>query len=65
MTTTVPTMLTVAEAAAMPRLRERTLRDYAHTVVVPSIRIGRPVRFVEADLQAHVDGLRASPGPTS
>jgi excisionase family DNA binding protein len=51
--------MTAAEAANLLRLRDSTLREYARRGIVPSIRIGRHLRFVEADLQAYLDRLRA------
>lgn len=56
-----PRLLTAAEAADFLRLRESTLRDYARRGVVPSVRIGRHVRFLEPDLVAWLEGLRPEP----
>jgi excisionase family DNA binding protein len=53
-----PRLLTVAQAAAFLTLKESTLRDYARRHVVPSIRIGRHMRFVEDDLIGYLDELR-------
>jgi hypothetical protein len=39
-------------------LRESTLRDYARRGVVASVKLGRHLRFVEADLVAYLDELR-------
>jgi len=39
-------------------VRESTVRDYARRGVVPSVKIGRHLRFVEDDLAAFVEGLR-------
>jgi excisionase family DNA binding protein len=55
---TTPSLLTVAEAAAILQLRESTLRDYARRGVVPAVKIGRHLRFIEADLDAWLDRLR-------
>ena len=54
----LPRMLTAAEAAELLRLRESTVRDYARRGVTPSVRIGRHVRFIEADLVDHLESLR-------
>ena len=40
--------------------KESSLRDYSRRGIVPSIKIGRHVRFVEADLVGYLDGLRGS-----
>jgi excisionase family DNA binding protein len=53
-----PRLLTAAEAAEWLSIRESTLRDLARRGIVPSVKIGRLMRFVEADLLAYVDGLR-------
>ena len=51
-------LLTSAEAAAFLTLKESTLRDYSRRGLVPSVKIGRHLRFVEADLIRYLDGLR-------
>jgi len=53
-----PRLLTPAQAAVFLTLRESTLRDYARRGVVPSVKLGRHVRFIEADLVAHLEALR-------
>ncbi|HXR29366.1 MAG TPA: helix-turn-helix domain-containing protein [Solirubrobacteraceae bacterium] len=53
-----PRLLTSAEAAAFLTLKESTLRDYSRRGIVPSVKIGRHLRFVEADLVGYLDGLR-------
>jgi excisionase family DNA binding protein len=55
-----PRLLTSAEAAAFLTLKESTLRDYSRRGIVPSVKIGRHLRFVEADLVGYLDGLRRS-----
>lgn len=55
-----PRLLTATEAAEWLSIRESTLRDFARRGLVPSVKIGRLMRFVEADLVAYVDGLRGS-----
>lgn len=55
-----PRLLTAQEAAEWLAIRESTLRDLARRGIVPSVKIGRLMRFVEADLLAYVDGLRGS-----
>ncbi len=55
-----PRLLTAQEAAEWLAIRESTLRDLARRGIVPSVKIGRLVRFVEGDLVAYVDGLRGS-----
>jgi excisionase family DNA binding protein len=54
-------LLTSAEAAAFLTLKESTLRDYSRRGLVPSVKIGRHLRFVEADLIRYLDGLRQQP----
>ncbi len=53
-----PRLLTSAEAAEFLTLNESTLRDYSRRGIVPSVKIGRHLRFVEADLVGYLDGLR-------
>jgi excisionase family DNA binding protein len=53
-----PRLLTSAEAAEFLTLKESTLRDYSRRGIVPSVKIGRHLRFVEADLVGYLDGLR-------
>ena len=55
-----PRLLTSAEAAEFLTLKESTLRDYSRRGIVPSVKIGRHLRFVEADLVRYLDGLRRS-----
>ena len=55
-----PRLLTSAEAADFLTLKESTLRDYSRRGIVPSVKIGRHLRFVEADLVRYLDGLRRS-----
>lgn len=54
-------LLTPADAASFLTLRESTLRDYARRGVVPSVKLGRHLRFVEADLVAYLELLREPP----
>jgi len=56
-----PRLLTPAQAAAFLTLKESTLRDYARRGLVPSVKLGRHMRFVEADLVDHLERLRRSP----
>jgi excisionase family DNA binding protein len=58
-------LLTSAEAAAFLTLKESTLRDYSRRGLVPSVKIGRHLRFVEADLIRYLDGLRQQPPRTA
>jgi excisionase family DNA binding protein len=51
-------LLTPADAAEFLTLRESTLRDYARRGIVPSVKLGRHLRFVEADLVAYLECLR-------
>ena len=53
-----PVLLTASEAAEFLRLRESTLRDYTRRGMVPCVRIGRHVRYVESDLLGWLDGLK-------
>ena len=55
-----PRLLTPAQAAVFLTLKESTLRDYARRGVVPSVKLGRHVRFVEGDLVAHLETVRRS-----
>ncbi|HEX4035164.1 MAG TPA: helix-turn-helix domain-containing protein [Solirubrobacteraceae bacterium] len=55
-----PRLLTSAEAADFLTLEESTLRDCSRRGIVPSVKIGRHLRFVEADLVGYLDGLRRS-----
>jgi len=55
-----PRLLTSAQAADFLTLKESTLRDYSRRGIVPSVKIGRHLRFVEADLVGYLDGLRRS-----
>jgi excisionase family DNA binding protein len=48
-------LLAAGEAAEWLTVRETTIRDYARRGVVPSVKIGRHLRFVEADLVAYVE----------
>jgi len=57
-------LLTSAEGAAFLTLKESTLRDYSRRGLVTSVKIGRHLRFVEADLIRYLDGLR-QPAPRS
>jgi excisionase family DNA binding protein len=52
--------MTASEAAELLRLRESTLRDYARREIVPSIKIGRHLRFVRGDLAGYLERLRAA-----
>jgi excisionase family DNA binding protein len=54
------TVMTASEAAELLRLRESTLRDYARRGIVPSIKIGRHLRFVQGDLRGYLEQLRAA-----
>lgn len=51
-------LMTPADAAVFLTLRESTLRDYARRGIVPSVKLGRHLRFVEADLVAYLELLR-------
>jgi excisionase family DNA binding protein len=52
-----PVLLTVHQAAEFLALRESTVRHYARRGVLPSIRIGRHVRFIDSDLLAWLASL--------
>jgi excisionase family DNA binding protein len=63
-------LLTPAEAMRLLRVSRSWLYDAAKDGRIPAIRLGGaggPVRFVKADLLAHIDAARASwmPGDTS
>jgi len=51
-------LLTATQAAILLTLKESTLRDYARRGVVPSVKLGRHLRFVESDLLDYLDDLR-------
>lgn len=55
-----PRLLTAPEAAELLRIRESTLRDYGRRGIVPCIRIGRHVRFLESDLIAAIEQFRSA-----
>lgn len=59
-----PLLLTAAEAAHLLQLNEGTLRDYARRRLLPSVKVGRHLRFIEGDLvqwleRERVGGLKA------
>jgi excisionase family DNA binding protein len=51
-------VLTPAEAAEMLAIKESTLRDYARRGLVPSIRVGRHLRFLKSDIRGYLESLR-------
>lgn len=55
-----PRLMTAPEAAELLRLKESTLRDYGRRGIIPCIRIGRHVRFVESDLIDAIHRLRSA-----
>jgi excisionase family DNA binding protein len=59
-----PVLLNAAEAAELLTAREATVYDMARRGDLPCVRIGRLVRFVEADLVEWIDGLRVRPKGT-
>lgn len=68
--TTEPELMTPAEATRMLRVSPTWLYDAAKDGRIPAIRLGGPggpVRFVRADLLAHIEQTRARwrPGDTS
>ena len=52
-----PVLLTAREAARLLGLRESALRDHTRRGLVPHLRIGRLLRYREADLLAWLDEL--------
>lgn len=56
-------MLTAAEAAKLLGLSARTMYDLAKSGTVPSVREGRSVRFVQADVEAYLESCRFQPMP--
>jgi excisionase family DNA binding protein len=44
-------LLTTAEAAALLRMREGTLREHTRRGLVPHVRLGRLIRYDAADLR--------------
>ena len=60
--TTEPELMTPAEATRMLRVSRTWLYDAAKDGRIPAIRLGGPagpVRFVRADLLAHIEQARA------
>lgn len=55
----VPEILTASQVARLLQLRESTVLDYARREVLPSIRLGRHVRFIRSAIVAHVLELTA------
>lgn len=53
--TNVPKMLTAEEASALLRLRLPQLYALARDGVIPSVRVGRAIRFSSARLKAWID----------
>ena len=51
-------LLTAAEAAALLTIPESTVRAYARRGTIPSVKLGRHLRFFEADLVAYLEDLR-------
>ncbi len=55
-TTTEPRLYTYAEAAALLTVKVPTLQKLVQERQIPHKRLGRLVRFSDADLQAFIDG---------
>lgn len=55
-----PLLLTVSEAAQLLRISERTLFTLTKEGGVPSIRVGRGVRYSSADLQAWINAQKVA-----
>jgi excisionase family DNA binding protein len=51
-------LLTVREAATALAISERTLWELTHRGGLPCVRIGRSVRYVQADLDAWIAAQR-------
>jgi excisionase family DNA binding protein len=54
----VDEQLTADEVAELLHIPRSTVRDYARRGVLPSIKLGRHVRFVRADVAEAIEQLR-------
>ena len=61
-----PKPLTLSEAAAFLNVTERWMRRAVQERRLPYLKLGRHLRFLEQDLQAHIEASRVDPygGPT-
>ncbi len=51
-------LLTADEVAELLHIPRSTVSDYARRGVLPSIKLGRHVRFVRSDVADAIEGLR-------
>ena len=56
-------LLTTAEAAALLRMREGTLREHTRRELVPCIRLGRLIRYDAADLADWLKSIKIPARP--
>jgi excisionase family DNA binding protein len=52
--------LTVAEVAARLKLNQQTIRNWIEACTLPAVRVGRRVRILQSDFDAHSRQLPAS-----
>lgn len=53
-------LLIASEVAELLQLRESTVKDYARRGLIPSVKIGRHLRFVRDDVDRYIESLRGS-----
>ena len=57
-------LLTAEEVAALLHIPRSTVSDYARRGVLPSIKLGRHVRFVRSDVADAIEQLRSGRAAT-
>jgi len=58
-------LLSADEVAELLHIPRSTVSDYARRGVLPSIKLGRHVRFVRSDVADAIEGLRVGRAPQS
>lgn len=58
-----PELLTISEAAAFLNVKERWMRRAVQEKRLPYLKLGRQLRFLKTDLQAHLLASRVEPPP--
>lgn len=56
-------LLTADEVAELLHIPRSTVRDYARRGMLPSIKLGRHVRFVRSDVADAIEGLGVGRAP--
>jgi len=56
-------LLTADEVADLLHIPRSTVRDYARRGVLPSVKLGRHVRFARSDVADAIEGLRVGRAP--